>query len=532
MRWSVYNNEFIRPIKWITILLDNKIIKFKFNNIKSNNYTYGNKFIDYKKIHINIINYENELEEKGLVLIDYKKRKNKIQTDLKYIENIYIFSALINKFLLKEIINLSEFPYIIKCEFKNIYLKLPTEIIILIIQKYCKAIPIKKNNKITNFFLTTSNIQLNNNAKDWFNFSLNSKLSKIMFIFNNNNTNYYENKINKLKNIIFQEKLGSMYNKIKRLKKITSYIVKKTKIKIKYINLNKTILYSKLDLTTMLVSEIPELEGIIGSYYIKKNKKISIGIREQYKPKTVYDNIPKTKIGKILSLADKIDTIIGLLIINKFPTGSKDPYSIKRKIMGIIRIITEANINFNIKKILIISLKFFSKKDFQLFNKIYLYIKKKLENFLKYKKYNTKILFSLKNTQNINTTYKKLNALSMFFSNKENMILVTISSRIKNIIPKHFKTKTKINLDIIEISIEKKLIKIYFGIKIINKELYRKRKFSYYLYNCKKFEKYIDNLFENTKVLNENTKIKNNRIELLGNINNLICKISDIYKLK
>lgn len=529
MKWSNNNLNFIRPISWILIILNNKIIRFEYNKIKSNNFTYGNKYLKNKKIKITNYDYENLLK-KNYVLIDCYKRKNIILNKIKKIEEKYNVQSIINNELLNEIKDLTEYPYILIGKFKEKYLNLPKEIIILIIQKYNKCIPLKKNKKIINSFIIISHVPLKGKAIDWYNFSLNSKFSKILHIFNQEKINFKKNKIKKLKNIIFQEKLGSIYIKTKRIKNISLYISKLLKIIIK--NLIISTLIAKLDLSTILVTELPELEGVIGSYYIKKNKDISLSLKEQYKPKTINDKIPKFIIGKILSISDNMDTIVGLFLINKFPVGNKDPYSIKRKTISIIKIIIETHIHINIAKLIAFSLKCFNIRNKKITKSIFKYFIEKLKIFCKQEKHNHDIFNLIKNKKNLYKTYKKSNDINIFLKSNDGKNLINTSVRIKNIIKDNIKNKSKINLNIFDNNVEKILLKKYIAIKIINNELFLKNDYYKYLINCSKLIIILNSYFEKTIILDKNINIKENRMRFLNTINNLICRIIPLYKLK
>ncbi|VFP83565.1 glycine--tRNA ligase subunit beta [Buchnera aphidicola] len=458
MLWNTNSIRFSRPILNIMILLNDKIISLNIPEITYKNISYGHFLMAPEKIiFTHADQYTSDLFKKKYVIIDYKERKKNILIQLNYLSKKINKSIHINKNLLEETTASVEWPIAHLGQFKKKYLKIPQELLIYTMennQKYFPLYNIKKNT-ITNYFILISNINTVNKKKIIREHEqvLHSKLSNINFFINKDQTIKFSDRLILLKNISFQKNLGSMYDKTLRIKKLSQYIAKKIKTNIKLTK--KSAILSKCDLTTNIITECTALQGIIGMHYAlnhQENKKVSLAIKEHYLPNFSQSDLPTQKISCALSVADKIDTIVGIFSINKKPTNHKDPFALRRASIGIIRIIVEKKININLYKII--------KKSINLYH----HIKQKKEIiklildfiFSKYislysKKYNKKIIQSVLSLKLINILdiNKRIDALTDFKKNYNINNIIIIYKRINNIILKTVKKLKliKINLD-------------------------------------------------------------------------------------
>lgn len=533
MRWNTNKEYFIRPIHWIAAIINNKTLKFKFLNIKSSNYTYGHRYLANQKIQISPENYETVLESHGYVIASHQKRKRRIINQIKIETKKLNSNPFYNEELIVDITNSVELPNVLIGHFKKDFLKIPKEIIISIITKYQKCIPIIKNRKLSNAYLIIINnsTELKEKIINGYNYSINARLYDLTKLYKTEKLLNLKSNKEKLKNLIFHEKLGSIYDKIERIKLLSSKI-KISKKNNKYIT--KAIELFKLDLTTKMVTEIPELAGVIGSYYLKENTNIKNAIYESNKPTNKDDYIPKTSLGTEISLFDKIDTLIGFFSINKDPTSTKDPYALKKITNAIIKIITNSNKEINLENLINASINTYNTENNKIKDKILTFISNRIKLFHKNDIYNQNTIKLYNDYKNINTTYKIINDTNVFFKYISSKELITISKRVNNILTNNKNTNSKSK-------IKRKLTKLHEEIRLLNfiktnkKIIHILNKNKLYFESLKKTME-INNLtnvfFEKIMILDKNEQIKINRLNILIEEQNLLNKTIEIHLLQ
>ncbi|VFP87994.1 Glycine--tRNA ligase beta subunit [Buchnera aphidicola (Cinara piceae)] len=546
MLWKKNSIKFSRPIHNIIVLLDDRIINLNIPGINSKNISYGHFLMSPKEIVINHANqYTIELFKKKYILISYEERKKSIYNQIINLTKKINKSISINNKLLKEIAISTEWPTAYLGKFKKKYLKIPVEILVYTIedsQKYFPLYDIKTNN-ITNYFILISNIETINSKQIIKENEqvLYSKLNNIDFFIKQDQKINFSNRLVLLKNISFQKKIGSMYDKTLRIKEISKYISKI--INSNLVLIKKSAILSKCDLTTNIITECTALQGIIGMYYALQNKEkeeVALSIKEHYLPKFSQSNLPTKKISCVISIADKIDTITGIFSIGKIPTNNKDPFALRRAAIGIIRIIIEKKININLKKII--------KKSINLYN----HIKKKKTIqklilqfiFSKYislyaKKYDKNIILSVLSLKLVNLLDidQRINILIQFKKNNDIENILNIYKRINNIL-----SKKQDKLKIIKVNpfslkctekftqYEKKLIQ---SVQFIQKKIDQKNKINYLflLQNIQKLCPLIEDFFKNSLIYDKNIKIRSYRIFILKKIKKIFLYITNFSYL-
>jgi len=513
MRWGLNNISFIRPIHWYIIMLNNKLINHIFLNIKSNIFTYGHRFLNNNKIKVTSENYEYILEKKGYVIPNFEKRKNIIKNEIKNISIIEKLNTIINDEILTDITGLVEYPFITIGKFDKFFLSVPKEILIAIILKYNKCIPLIYKNKLSNKFIIISNTKTENNINliKWYNFSINSRLYDLTYIYNYEKKIFNKKNTEQLKNIIFQKELGSIYDKVIRVKTLL------IKNKIKKFNNNEfknTISLYKVDLLTRIVKEIPELEGIIAYKYNENNNNMK-GLYEYNKPRNNSNNVPINNMGITLSILDKIDTIVGLFTINKEPTGNKDPFALRRIAINIIKIIVKNKLFININNIISSSLNTYNIINDKILNKIHIFIINRIDNIYKYKKY----IDIIKNKNDIYDLILKSRTLKRISKYEYFKKIIILNKRVNKILDK---IKTKKNKYItIKLLIEKEEKILFKKIKIhmlVIKKLYTKKLYFEAIKYILELEKYINIFFDKINIIKSEKTLMINRLILLEKI--------------
>ena len=556
MKWGSNNLRWARPLKNILCLYKNKKLSFVLDHISSSNYTLAYNYQKDNKYKVSSINEYFKLMDKLDTVLNQEDRIKKIISDgKKIIKNKNLFMEQDEK-LLSEVSNLVEKPYLFVAKFRKNYLKLPEEILKTTMKKNQKYFPLyDSRKKLSNYFLLVSNIKSNDKGKSIVEGNqrvINARLEDAVFFWNrdiNKKTQYYFNKLNK---IIFHNELGTIQQKVYRLKLLGKFVADTLKLeKNKENNFLAAIELLKNDLGSELVKEFPELQGIMGAYYAKYkkfNNNVCDAIYEQYKPLGPNDSLPKTDLGKLVSLIDKMDTLSGFFIIGRKPTSTKDPFALRRTALGIIRIILEGKINLNLFDLIKTCLysyehnhiSFETKKNNTsniIAENILKFILERYENLIKeeelsFSKSNImrclKVNFDEINLLNLNNNLVFLNN---YFQTEYGAKLLNAIKRVINIIDLKQDNNTFVKLEIPDKKLfETKEEKILYE-KII---VFSSEKILDYKILMKKLSLLIlpiENFFDNVKINHQNIKLKNNRLLLLSFVNDRITEKINFFNL-
>jgi len=519
------NFKFIRPIRWILCIYGNEVIEFNFLNIKSSNWTYGHRILSNKRIEINNVDEYESVLEKHFVIADAQKRFNKIIEEIEKIN----YSPYFDENLYKEINGLVEYPFIALCEFDESYLKLPDKIIITAMKSHQRYIALFENGKITNKFIAIVNNFVNDEMKKNLSKVLKARLEDAKFYFENDLKKPLISYLEDLKEIQFLEGLGSIYEKIQRVLKLSDYFI--SKMKLNESKLKRAIMLYKNDLATSILregKEFVELEGYISSIYAK------LSGEDQEVVQIIYDSTllesPKTKEGIILSIIDRIDTIASILSTGYKIKGNYDPLGLKKTTYELFEIILNFQIDFDFIEafeILLNELKFNLQdiKDF---------IYSRLENyFIEKLNYDYDVVLSVISTKptNIYEIFKRIEFLKHYKEKrpKELSEIVTAYKRLYNII-KDKKLLIDIKTELFESEYETKLYRILKESDFIENSL-KNRNYEEIFEFFLKAKIHIDNFFDNVFVMVDNEEIRNNRLALISSIKNLFDYFADFSKI-
>ena len=541
MRWGENSLSWARPLKSILAILDGKLIDFKYHHLSSTNQTFLDKEFEEKTKKItNLKNYKNNLKNLNLI-IDQSLRKDFIKQEIQKISNRNSLKVDINPLLLEEVTNLVEQPNIILCKFDKKFLKIPREILIITMQnhqKYFHALD-NKGNISNQFFVVANNKDLKGFIKSGNERVIEARLSDAEFFWNKNKNQNLLKQISKLKNMNYFKGLGSYFDKIQRMRKLGGFISDQLLISKDKIEISCSI--CKVDLVSDLVGEFLELQGIMGGYFAETqgfDKEVSLAVKEHYLPNSLESKIPKKSYSLALSLTDKLDTLVGFFSINLKPTGSKDPFALRRAAIGIIRLIIENNINLKLKDLINYSLLLYQENDFEFENSI---VQKDLETFLidrlKYYMKEKNIRGDIINAglnsfgiNNLNKIYKKSLALDKIILKESGLDIISSYKRASNILENEV---AKNNIELSEIAdpgifkneIEKKLFKKIKELKKYFINLNNDEKYEITLDNLRSAKPIISDFFDNIIVNDEDNTIKKNRLELLQ----MFCRTFDNY---
>jgi glycyl-tRNA synthetase beta chain len=541
MRWSDFNLNWGRPLKSILAIFDKKKLTFNFHHLTSSNSTFIDKeFEEKKKIFVDFKDYNNFFKKLNIT-IDHNLRKNLIEKKLNDIsskKNIIIEN---NPKLLNEVVDLTDQPNVILCEFDRKFLNIPKEILMITMQYHQKYFPTfdKKGNITNEFLVVTNKKDINGLIKLGNERVVEARLNDAEFFWKKDKSQNLVKRVSMLKSMNYFKGLGTYFDKVQRMRKLGGMLSDELLISKDKVELSASI--CKVDLVSELVGEFPELQGVMGGYFAEAQgfeKDVCKAISEQYLPAGLNSKVPKKPYSVALSLADKIDTLVGFFGINQKPTSSKDPFALRRLALGIIKTIIENKKDFKIRDLISYSAGLYLDQGFEFENKslqteLISFLTDRLKFYMKEEKIRTDIIQASTSFLNLDQSvivFGKAKSLNKFINKPNGKDVVLSFKRASSILESELKDKT------IELSntTDPGIFKTEFE-KNLYKKINELRKYFQNINKDEDFEKSINNLAESKKVIfdffdnvivnEDDITIKKNRLELIQ----MLCKTFDYY---
>lgn len=371
MLWGNHDFRWVRPLQTVCCIFDGKILPITVGGIEASDTTRGHRFLNDNELQVsNIADYKSKLK-KANVLLDRDERIALIQNDAEKIAKKLGVSVYPDQGLLEEVAGLVEYPVVLSGKIDEQFMKLPKEVMISSMrshQKYFSVVDEEDN--LAPYFIFVSNMKTKDNEAQIIAGNervLRARLSDALFFWEQDQMTKLESRVEGLEKIIFHESLGTVKDKVDRIKAIA----KLSSVWIPHASLlcvERAALLCKTDLNTLMVGEFADLQGVMGGYYARndgENEDVVQAILSHYKPQGPSDTCPKDPVSIAVSLADKVDTLVGLFIIGEKPTGSKDPFALRRAALGVIRIILENNLSIPLKILFEKSIRLYPKRVFK-----------------------------------------------------------------------------------------------------------------------------------------------------------------------
>ncbi|WIM84542.1 glycine--tRNA ligase subunit beta [Gallibacterium anatis] len=349
MRWGDKNEQFIRPVHTVTLLFGDELIDGEILGVKSGRTIRGHRFLGQQEFTIdNADQYPQLLEEKGSVIADFEQRKAIIRQDAEKAAAKVGGVADIEEDLLDEVTSLVEFPVVMTAKFEERFLAVPAEALVYTMKGDQKYFPIyDQNGKLLPNFIFVSNINpqdqssvIEGNEK-----VVRPRLSDAEFFFKTDLKQRLEDNLPRLKTVLFQQQLGTLFDKTERIEKLSGEIA--AQIGADVAKAERAGLLSKCDLMTNMVFEFTDTQGVMGMHYARhdgEDEEVAVALNEQYMPRFAGDELPRSLVACSVALADKFDTLVGIFGIGQHPKGDKDPFALRRAALGVLRIIVEKNL--------------------------------------------------------------------------------------------------------------------------------------------------------------------------------------------
>ncbi len=540
MRWGNSSVEFVRPVHWILMLYGDETVDAEILGLKAANVTIGHRFHALKSIKITKPDeYESVLKQQGKVIVDIKERIEDIRNSANSAAESVGGEAIIAEELLEEIAAINEWPVPVLGNFDAKYLDLPMEVLVTTMQTNQKYFPVKnKQGELLSCFITFSNIESKQpeSIKQGNERVIAPRLADAEFFWKQDRKEALADKIPRLKNIVFQQKLGSLADKTERVEFVAEHIA--TQLDADSALVKRAAQLAKTDLLTEMVGEFASLQGVMGRYYALDDgepEEVAWALEEQYYPKQAGSRIPERQTGRILAIAEKIDTLCGIFSVGLIPTGDKDPYALRRAAIGILRIIIEGKLLLDIVDLVDVALAQFS-HDFDKLKTRQLiidFIYDRLKGYCLDQGFSNDEFESVKA---VKPGYPvdfmlRLQAVKAFKTMPESESLAAANKRINNILKKA-KDDIPDKIDGLQQEEEKALQAEAMSTWNTIEPLLNNRQYTEALSHLASLKNAVDNFFDHVMVNTEDEFLRKNRLALLKQISQQFLKISDISKLQ
>lgn len=523
MFWGDYKIKWIRPLRNILCIFDGEILRLQFGHLTANNITYGHRLTDNKKLEVtDFEDYRNKLSENNVIL-ERTKREEVIKIGLLELANSQNLNIKEDNRLVEEVAGLSEFPVVLLGKISQKFLKLPKEVLISSMRTHQKYFCLfDKTGNFAQYFLFVSNgrfanaeLVIQGNEK-----VLSARLSDALYFYNQDIAKTLESRLGKLEAVTFHAKLGNLREKVERIIKICDYIAPNNKDLITAARLCKS------DLVSETVGEFPDLQGIMGYYYAKHeglNEEVATAVRDHYKPQGLSDNVPSGNAA-LLALADKLDSLVGLMIAGEAPTGSGDPYALRRQALGIIRIILENKLEINFNDLINFSINLYKDSS----DEIISFFEERAKFYFK-NDYDIALINAALDLNLVDTKFK-LDALKEFLAEDAGKQLLNAYKRASNIIGDQ-KITGSVNTNLFSTQPEKELFEVIQKVSPQIIDSIADKDYKRALNLLSSLLTPITSFFDNVLVNDPEPKIVQNRLSLLQNICELFHKIAKFNRL-
>ena len=541
MHWADLDYKFIRPLRWLVALYGQEVIDFEVANVKSGRTSRGHRFLSEGDFEI--ANAEDYVEacRKASIIVDQNERCEMIRQQIAEVAAANGGQAEVNEDLLEEVLYLVEYPTALCGRFDEKYLALPAEAVITPMRDHQRYFPVLKDGQLLPLFITIRNggkehletVQHGNERV------LRARLEDAQFFFDEDRKKTLEQHGEKLKTVVFQDGLGTIYDKALRLEVLAGYIAdaiganeqdKKDAV--------RAAKLAKADLVTGMVTEFTELQGVMGREYALldgETKAVAQAIDEHYMPRFAGDSLPASVAGRIVSLADKIDTIVGTFSRGLIPTGSQDPFALRRQALGIVNMLKEAKYHISLSQLVAKAMELLKIADAgqqtKLQNDVADFMKLRLKNVLADAGIRYDVVDAVFVT--VDDIYGVfLRAQAVNEAVKQDMEkTIQAFVRTGNIARKAEDVQAAVEADILAEQVEKDLYSAYEAAAAKTEQEIAAQDYAGAIATLSELAAPIDAFFDGVMVMDKDEKIKNNRLGLLKLVDNLVCQVADFSKI-
>lgn len=542
MRWNDTGARFARPVRWLLAIFNGEPIEVKFAGLDSGVISFGHHFMKPDPFSVKGIDDYMEGLERHFVIVDQKKRQGIIEGQIAEIARERGGSVISDEELLDETAFLTEYPLAICGRFDDIFLTLPKDVLITVMREHQRCFSIEgEGGKLLPYFIGISNTVPKDTSvvRNGYERVVRARLSDAKFFFDSDRKKRLEGHSDRLRQVVFMAGLGTMQDKVLRLTELCEQLcelmtwpdIKDTAIRAGQL--------SKADLMTDMVGEFPELQGVMGREYAVmqgEEEGVASAIFEQYLPRFSGDMLPSTCAGKTLAIADKIDNITGCFGIGTIPTGSNDPYALRRQALGILNILIAGRHFVSLAKIIWKSINTYGDrisrdKHNKIIKDVLEFFKERLNTLLVTEgfRYDCVRAVLLTGVEDPSDSYLRIRSLDRFRQRPEFESLIVSFKRVMNIIPPDF--RGEVIEELFREDEEKGLYEAYRDIKDKVLEAEKNLEYENAFISIAKLKPFVDLFFDKVLVMDKDTAVKNNRLGLLNNLKSLFLTLADFTQI-
>ncbi|MEW6614490.1 MAG: glycine--tRNA ligase subunit beta [Thermodesulfobacteriota bacterium] len=541
MRWGDSSIRFARPIHWILCIFNGEIVPFKMYNIESGDHSFGHRFMSPDQFKVQDFNHYIKHLRDAYVIIDPIERKDKIKEIISQAAKAVSGKVLEDDELLDDVTYLLEYPTATLGRFEERFLNLPREVMISSMREHQKYFSVVDDaDRLLPYFIAVNNtlakdhgIVVSGNER-----VLKARLSDARFFFKEDQKIPFPERVYHLKEVVFQSELGTFYEKVMRFQKMAECLALEIKPELKEIS-KKAAILCKADLTSGMVGEFPKLQGIMGREYALlsgEDVEVATAIYEHYLPRFSGDILPSTHAGAFVSIADKLDTVVGCFGVGLIPTGTSDPYALRRQALGIVNIILDKRYPISLKKLIEINIEYLngkiSRDPVMVKEGVLEFFRLRLQYQLTSQGYSYDIIDAVLSLyfDDLADSFERIKALQELKNQPDFKPLAIAFKRASNILSQS-SPGGDVFPSLFQDSMEDTLFEAYKEIEEYVVELISKKRYLEALIKMVQLRKPVDDFFDNVMVMVEDEKTRKNRLAILAEISGLFLNIADFSKI-
>ena len=542
MRWASNDFSFIRPVHWLVVMHGSRILDGSLFGLDAANTTRGHRIHSPGPHEIATASDYEDVLENACVIVDQLKRQELVKSQVVALGDSAGGKALVDESLLAEVTNLVEWPRSICGSFDTEFLTVPAEALVASMQDHQKFFPVvsTSNGKLMNRFIAVANLEsLDFDAvRKGFERVIRPRLADARFFWDQDNKSSIENWVQQLDDIVFQNKLGSVGDKSRRIATISEKIAEETGFD--SVAAKRSATLCKCDLVSHMVGEFPELQGIMGRYYALQSgetHEVAQAIGDHYLPAFSGDSLATHAVGKIVALADRLDTLTGIFATGLKPTGNKDPFALRRAALGVIRILLDGELDIEVDRTLAVAALPLQEQlpvSPEVLLELRQFILDRCKHYLREQGYDTSLVSAALDAPlgTLPDLVIRLDALREFMKHEVASGLAAANKRIGNILRKSGPVSDNtINENILLIDEERKLFEEVREISINLNELYKKADYAAALTLLAGLSTSIEAFFDKVMVMDDDPEVRNNRLSLLAELKGLFDRIANLALL-
>ncbi len=542
MRWGALDFPFVRPIHWVLALFSGQVIPFEVAGVKSGNKTMGHRFVAPQTMEVqDLKDYLRKMEESS-VIIDHGARKKVVERIVMSAATTISGTPATDPELLSTVTNMVEFPSAVCGSFEKEFLNIPEPVLITAMKKHQRYFAVRdsQGRLMPNFVAVNNTLARDESVvQKGHERVLRARLSDAAFFFKEDRKKPLQSKLEDLKEVVYQAKLGTSFAKVQRFTRLADYLAeqilpeKKDEVKL-------AAELCKCDLVTEMVMEFPTLQGIMGKEYARLDghpEEVCLAIHEHYLPARAGDALPTSPIGAIIGLGDRMDTVSGFFAIEMEPTGAADPFALRRHALAIIRILEEMQWNISLEEFIAKSISILREEiEFDrdlVANKISGFFRERYKNMMLRSGYESDLIDAIisVNFDRINQLRSRIDQLKKFMTESEEFEALALTfKRVTNIL-KSQDESLPVDANLFRESCESKLWEAYQALKDDIRVTVERGEYFEALNLMVRLRRPVDNLFDGVEILTkEDTQLRNNRVGILQNLARLFLSLADFSK--